>query len=137
MNSYGNTTGQAAQQCGQGQNGVDTGAGDQLAQGLGDCLQSDQQRDHNGSFGDPTDFLIHKMFLLSLTQPGKKKTAAHKTRQRQHQFWHAPKLRYWKRIFHAAIVQASLVSELLYHHSTEYGICLMLVSHNPDKTKLC
>ena len=48
------------QQHADSQDGIDAGAGDQLAQGFGQGLQSDQQRQHNGGFGDPANVFTHK-----------------------------------------------------------------------------
>ena len=60
------TAAQASHQGRDRQDGVDTGAGDQLSHGLGQCLQADQQRQHQSGLGDPTDLLAHGYYLLSL-----------------------------------------------------------------------
>ena len=43
-----------------------TGACDQLTQGFGDGLEGNKQCQHDGGFGDPTDFLVHNsdLFLI-------------------------------------------------------------------------
>lgn len=51
-------------QNGNGQHGVDAGAGDKLAKALGQRLQSDEKCQHNGGFGDPTYFFVHSRYLF-------------------------------------------------------------------------
>ena len=57
--------GQTAHQSGYSQNGIDTGAGDQLTHGLGQGLQSNEQRQHDGGFGDPANLLVSHSFFSS------------------------------------------------------------------------
>ena len=58
--SNGDAAAKTCQQHADSQDGIDAGAGGQLAQGLGQGLQSDQQRQHNGGFGDPANVFTHK-----------------------------------------------------------------------------
>ena len=60
------TAADAAHQGGNGQNGIDARAGHQLSHGLGERLQRYQQGQHNGSFSNPTDFIVHIGFLIFL-----------------------------------------------------------------------
>ena len=74
---HGQAAAQAANQSGDGQNGVDTGAGDQLTEALGQSLEGDEQGQHQGGFRNKADLFVHNgsSFLCFLP-----KTSDHRTK---------------------------------------------------------
>ena len=64
--SHDDAAAQSGGQDGNGQHGVDAGAGDELTKALGQRLQRDEKRQHNGGFGDPTYFFVHGRYLFPL-----------------------------------------------------------------------
>ena len=56
---YGQAAVESGRQYRHCQHGIDAGTGDQLTHRLCQSLQGYQQRQHNGGFRDPTNFLVH------------------------------------------------------------------------------